>query len=80
MNPSVIRLGFPTEDLLSTTLQDLRAANPTVERGNLRLPEAAAAARALQLPDQSVRLVPCVQRTKCIGKKLQYKLHLLGHK
>jgi len=61
------RLGFPTEDLLSTTLQDLRAANPTVERGNLRLPEAVAAARALQLPDQSVRLVPCVQRTKCIG-------------
>ena len=61
MNPSVIRLGFPAEDVRSITLQVLRAATPTVERGNLRLPEALAAARALHLTDQNTNESFCDQ-------------------
>ena len=59
--PFCVRLGFLTEDLLSVTLQDLRAATPTVERGNLRLPEALAAARALHLTDQNTNESVCNQ-------------------
>ena len=61
MNPSVVRLGFPAEDVRSITHKVLRAATPTVKRGNLRLLETLARARALVLPIQNANYPFCVR-------------------